>query len=258
MSKKQIIKLICLNLGIALLNVILFSRGLVGLTLGGDALVTAFAVTEIVMSVIAFGYGNYTLLFKEPEVRLLKGGELNEIKDYVEALEERRDKKVFETEINTAVDQVYRLQDKDKALDSILLQYFTPQEMTYVRFQGVIESVQSLFYTNIKKMINRMIIFDDKDYNRTLEKVNKMKNLPTVVDPYSPSSHASTQMQIYNEHISYVKGLVMDNEEILIKMDSLLLEISKLDDIRGQGIENMAAIREINELIDQTKFYKQN
>ncbi len=258
MSKKQIIKLICLNLGIALLNVILFSRGLVGLTLGGDALVTAFAVTEIVMSVIAFGYGNYTLLFKETEVRLLKGGELNEIKDYVEALEERRDKKVFETEINTAVDQVYRLQDKDKALDSILLQYFTPQEMTYVRFQGVIESVQSLFYTNIKKMINRMIIFDDKDYNRTLEKVNKMKNLPTVVDPYSPSSHASTQMQIYNEHISYVKGLVMDNEEILIKMDSLLLEISKLDDIRGQGIENMAAIREINELIDQTKFYKQN
>ena len=32
MSKKQIIKLLCLNLGIALLNVILFSAGFVGCT----------------------------------------------------------------------------------------------------------------------------------------------------------------------------------------------------------------------------------
>ena len=96
MSKKQIIKLICLNLGIALLNVILFSRGLVGLTIGKDALMSAFAVTEIVMSIIAFGYGNYSLLFKEAEVKLLKGGELTDPRDYIEALEQRRSKKVFD------------------------------------------------------------------------------------------------------------------------------------------------------------------
>ncbi len=258
MSKKQLIKLLCLNLGLALVNIILFSRGFVGLTFGDDALLTALAVTVIVMSVIFFGYGNYKLLFSEPEVKLLKGGELTETKDYIQALDERHGKKVFDPMIDTAIDQVYRLLDKDKALDSILLQYFTPQEMTYIRFQGVIDSVQSLFYSNIKKMINRIIIFDNKDYVRTVEKMSKLRNLPTLNDPYSPSSQAGKQLQIYDEHIKYVRNLVNDNESILVKMDSLLLEISKLDDMSSQGLDNMDAIREINELIEQTKFYKQN
>ncbi len=258
MSKKQIIKLICLNLGLALLNVVLFSKGLVGLTLGGDALITALAVTDIVMSLIAFGYGNYSLLFKQQEVKLLKSGELMEPKDYIEALEDRKDKKVFEPEINTAIDQVYRLLDKDRALETILLQYFTPQEMTYVRFKGVIDSVNSLFFSNVKKMINRIIIFDEKDYNKTLEKINKQKNMPTAVDPYSMAGSAGAHMQIYDQHIGFVRGVVSDNEGILVKLDSLLLEISKLDDMSDAGLENMAAIREINELIDQTKLYKQS
>ena len=53
-QKKQIIKLLCLNLGIALLNVILFSAGFVGLNFSGDALTTALGVTVIVMSIVTF------------------------------------------------------------------------------------------------------------------------------------------------------------------------------------------------------------
>lgn len=253
MSKKQIIKLICLNLGIALLNVILFSRGFVGLTIGGNTVLTAFAVTEIVMSVIAFFYGNYTILFKEPEIQLYKGAELTDCKDYIEALEERREKKVFESEISDAVEQIYRLQDKDKALDSILAQYFSPQEMTFTRFQTVIDSVQTLFYNNVKKMINRMIIFDYKDYIKLMD---KLRNSQTIDGITVASKSSSTQLKIYNEHIDYVRGLVDMNESILVKLDGLLLEISKLDDIDEAGLEELSAIQEINELITQTKYYK--
>ena len=59
--KDRAIKLILLNLGIALLNVILFSKGLVGLSFTGGALSAAFAVTTVVMSIIAFRDGNYTM-----------------------------------------------------------------------------------------------------------------------------------------------------------------------------------------------------
>ena len=174
MSKKQIIKLLCLNLGIALLNVILFSAGFVGLNFSGNAFTTALGVTVIVMSIVAFLYGNYTILFKQPSIQLFKNtGELVDDKDYIDALEERREKKVFDEEISNAIDQVYRLQDKDKALDSILAQYFSPQEMTYTKFQSVIDSVQALFYNNLKKMINRMIIFDYKDYTKLINKLKK-------------------------------------------------------------------------------------
>ena len=255
MSKKNIIKLILLNLGIVALNVVLFSQGLVGLTIGGDALLTAIGVTTIVMSLIGFGYGTYSLLFKQPQenVLLFKAGELAETKDYVAALEERRDKKIFEPEINSAVEQIYRMQDKDKALDSILAQFFSPQEMTYTRFQTIINSVQEIFYNNIKKMINRMIIFDYKDYMKVLQKLN---NSPMVDGVKVSSKSVGAQLKIYNEHIYYVRELVEMNEGILVKMDSLLLEISKLDDLDTKGLENIAAVQEFNELIAQTKFYK--
>lgn len=249
MSKKQIIKLICLNLGIVLLNIILFSAGFVGLNLNGAAVTTALGVTVIVMSLLAFFYGNYTILFKQPSIQLFKSTELVESKDYIGALEERREKRVFDSEIANAIDQVYRLQDKDKALDSILSQYFSPQEMTYTKFQSVIDSVQALFYNNLKKMINRMIIFDYKDYTKLM---NKLGNASVA----GTSKSASTQLKIYNEHIDYVKGLVEMNESILVKLDSLLLEISKLDDIDEAGLEELAAIQEINDLISQTKYYK--
>lgn len=253
MPKKQIIKLICLNLGIALINIILFSRGLAGLTFGVNTIMTAFAVTEIVMSVIAFFYGNYTLLFKSPEIQLYKGAELSESKDYINALDEMREKKIFDPEISTAIEQLYRLKDKDKALDSILAQFFSPQEMTFTRFQTVIDSVQALFYNNVKKMLNRMIIFDYKDYTKLMEKIN---NSQTIDGVKVTSRSSGAQLKIYNEHIEYVRGLVDMNESILVKLDSLLLEISKLDDLDASGLEELAAIQEINELIAQTKLYK--
>ena len=76
------------------MNVILFSQGLVGLTLGEDAIMTAVGVTVIVMSLIAFGYGNYTLLFREPEIQQQDNGtELSESKEYIVALEKNVRKK---------------------------------------------------------------------------------------------------------------------------------------------------------------------
>ena len=254
--KNRALKILLLNLGIALVDVIMFSKGLVGLTFAGSALTTALAATVIAMSLIAFGYGNYTLLFKEPAAQplpLLKGNEAMQPKDYIEALEERRGKGVFEEEIRISIEQIYRLVDKDRALDNILEQYFTPQEMTYTRFQNGIDSVQALFYNNVKKMINRLLIFDYKDYRNLTDKIrdSQFYGSTGII-----SKSVDTQLKIYNEHIEYVRGLCETNENILIKLDGLLLEISKLDDLDEQGMENIAAIQEINALIEQTKFYK--
>ena len=254
--KHRIGKMVALNLGIALLNVVLFSQGLVGLNFTESALKTALAVTVIVMSLIAFGYGNYTLLFSEkpePTVQLLRGTEFTSPQDYIQALEDKKGKGVFEEDIHTSIEQINRMQDKDRALDSILEQFFTPQEITFTRFQSAINAVQAIFYNNVKKMLNRMIIFDYKDYQKLLDKVRSSQARSTggVV-----SRPVDTPMRIYREHIEYVRSLVNMNEEILIKMDALLLEISKLDDLDEKGLENMAAVQEINDLIAQTKYYK--
>ena len=193
MNKKQIIRLLCLNLGIIAWNVLLFSPGLIGLSMGAGALFAALGVTDIVMSLIGFAWGNYSLLFAP------KG------------------------------------------------------EMKFTKFQSTVDSVQDLFYGNLKKMLKRIIIFDYNDYLKVLEKLNNAPITDGV--KVAPKSHAD-QLKIYNEHIDYVHGIIEMNDSMLVKMDSLLLEISKLDDIDVKGLENIAAIREINELISQTKFYK--
>lgn len=255
--KKSIWKIIVLNLVIAAVNVILFSKGLVGLSFAGGALSAALAATVITMSVIAFGYGNYTLLFreqKEPPLKLLKNTELTATEDYIHALEGMKGKQVFFDEaIDAAIEQLYRMDDKDKALDTILEQFFTPQEMTFTRFQSAIDSVKAIFFNNVKKMINRMIIFDYKDYQKVVSKISNAQKVNGVGVASQPLSE---QLKIYNEHISYVRGLVEMNENILTKLDGLLLEISKLDDLNEEELEKMAAIQEINSLIEQTKYYK--
>ena len=253
--KNRAIKLILLNLGIALLNIILFSKGLVGLSFAGGALAAAFAVTTIVMSLIAFGYGNYYLLFsekKQSEVQLLRSGELRTPEDYSQALQSKKGQGVFDEEITTGCEQIARMQDKDRALASILDQFFIPEEITYTRFRNAITSVQALFYNNVKKMINRMIIFDYKDYKKLCEKLMASRTGGTSLPPA-----AADQIAIYNEHIDYVKELVATNEAILTKLDALLLEISKLDDLDERGLDNIAAVQEINDLIAQTRLYKQ-
>lgn len=254
--KNRIWKIITLNLVIALLNVIMFSKGLVGLSFAGSALSTSLAATIIVMSLIVFGYGNYTMLFSEPKaqpVKLFKNSELTTPKEYIEALENARGKDVFEAEIENAVEQIYRMEDKDKALDTILEQFFVPQEITFTRFQNAIDSVKAIFYNNVKKMLNRMMIFDYKDYKKLLSKIS---NSYTVDGVGVSSKSTGDQLKIYNEHIGYVKGLVDMNENVLVKLDGLLLEISKLDDLNEEELDNMSAIQEINDLIAQTKYYK--
>lgn len=255
--KSRALKLLVLNLVIVLLNVILFSKGIVGLSFSGGALSAAFAATDIVMSIIAFFYGNYVLLFHEPSepepaVQFLKGNELSKPQEYIDALEEKRkDNPSFDEEITTAEEQISRMQEKDRALESILGQFFVPQEITFTRFRSAVNSVQAIFYNNVKKMINRMVIFDNRDYSKLSEKLSR-QNEGGVSIPRS----ADAQMKIYSEHIEYVRELVNMNEDILVKLDGLLLEISKLDDLDEKGLENIAAIQEINDLIDQTKYYK--
>ncbi len=254
MSKKQIIKMICLNLAIVVLNVILFSQGLVGLTLGEDAIMTAVGVTVIVMSLIAFGYGNYTLLFREPEIQQQDNGtELSESKEYIVALEKEREKKVFEPEIVAATDQIYRFQNKERELGSIFSQDFFSQEIAYTEFQGIISSVRELFYSNIKKMLNEITFFDYEDYLRVDD---KLKNAPVVDGITVFSSSADAQMTIYNEQIKSVRELVKMNDNILLKFSNLLHQTSRFDNINETAFEQMTAIREINELISQTNFYE--
>jgi len=60
---------------------------------------------------------------------------------------------------------------------------------------------------------------------------------------------------IYKEYFIFVKNAIEDNEEIIVKLDALLLEISKHSTIEAGEIENMKEIKEMDELIKKSRYY---
>ena len=61
---------------------------------------------------------------------------------------------------------------------------------------------------------------------------------------------------MYEEYITFVKDSVEDNEEILLKLDKVLLELSKFNSLDDGELENMNAMKEVDELISKINLYK--
>ena len=64
------------------------------------------------------------------------------------------------------------------------------------------------------------------------------------------------KLDIYNKYIEFVNESTNINEEILLKLDKMILEISKYNTIDGSDIKKMPVITEIDELIKNANLYK--
>lgn len=246
MAGNNVKKILGLNLGIALTNIIVFSPGLLGVQLGGaSALCTAFGSAVLFVSVTVFFYGNYKLLVGKETVVQTNGLKTNE--DYFEALRVHKGKKTFEQIVILLLEQIERFQKKKEKILSILGQIFDPNEMSYKKFAGVILEVEKIFYLNLKSIINKLNAFDEDDYNM-IRKRNASKAFS--------QQFVEEKLKVYNEYITFMKDSAEDNEEIILKLDRLLLEISGLNSMENGEIEQMPGMIEIDNLIKQTKLYK--
>lgn len=239
------IKLLGLILGVAVLNILVLSPGLLGVKIGGSALSTAFGVTILFVSVLVLFYGSYVLLFKSPVVIPVKEIKIHD--DYVEALFHYKRIRGLSNDISIGLEQLDRMKKKKDTLIHVLNQRFEPTELSYKKFTSVTTEVEKLFYLNIRSMLNRLTIFDEVEFEKAMNQ---------------KSSTISQKLQqekinIVNDHISFMKSSLSSNEEILLKLDKMLLEISRLDSFELGDIENMPCMQEIDLLIKQIKYYKQ-
>jgi hypothetical protein len=145
------------------------------------------------------------------------------------------------------IDQVEGLKKKIDKIRDILLQKFNVIDTGYERFRGIISDVEYVFYANIKSILNKINAFDEEDYERVSD-VDRRKSYST--------KFVTSKLSIYNEYINYVKSSMEDNEEIILKLDMLLLEISKFNSMEAGEIENMSEIKEMDGLIRKSKYYK--
>lgn len=246
MIKDKILKLIGLNSGIAILNILLFSPGLLNISLSGqNALSTALGFTAILMSLAVFIYGNYSLIFQKG--RTVQIDNITSSTECILALKQHYGKKTFDNDITTLLEQVDRfIKKRDKIMD-MLLQKFSMVSSGYDKFNWAILDLELVFYNNIESILNKINAFDEEDYQKVRIENRTEKFSTQVMD---------SKTSIYNQYISFVKNAVEDNEKIIIKLDQLLLEISKFDGLEEGEINNMNEIKEIDELIKKSKVYR--
>ena len=137
MKIRKINSLLGLNIIIVILNIVVFSPGLIGINIDFiDDFKTAIGITVIIMSIIIFIIGNYKILINsKEEVDIFK---LEDDEDYINALRENSYKKVFSKDIDILLNQIERISKKQERIDDILLQKFNENEISYKNFKNII------------------------------------------------------------------------------------------------------------------------
>lgn len=245
MAGNNYLKMLGVVAGAAVINILALSPAFAGVTIGGSAFETALGVTLLAASAIAIIYGSYNWLYKTPIVLTTKPIQTRE--DYVGALAPYGRIRVLSEDISVALEQMDRMDKKKATLLKVLHQRFEPGEMSFAKFSSVADEVENLFYLNIKSVLNRLGVFDEAEYERVMTRKSAR---------YSPKL-LQEKTDFYNDYLSYIKHAIGTNEEMLLQLDKLLLEISRLDSIEPGEIEQMPAMVEIDSLIKQTKYYKQ-
>jgi hypothetical protein len=245
MDRKKLIRLLGLNLGIAAANIITFSPAFIGFEVWASALATAFGGTFIFLSGTGLIYGNYKLL-SPPEI-IIPPIKIWTREDYIEALNIHRGHKTFEKNVESLLNQIERLQKKNKTIRDILLQFFSASEISYNKFDAVIVDVEKIFFMNVRSIINKLNAFDEEDYNLIRKKHEAGDISERIMEE---------KFKVHNEYDTFVKAATEYNEQILLKLDKLLLEISDLDCVEPGQLEKMAGMIEIDDLIKQAKNYK--
>lgn len=236
MKVKRISSLLGLNIAIVMLNIIIFSPGLFNIKIDFiNIFQTSIGITIIIMSFIIFIIGNYKILIKEDnEIDISK---LDDSEDYIEALKENSSKRVFSKDIDILLEQIERMDKKQEKIDDILLQKFTVNEMSYIKFKKTITEVRDVFYINIKSVINKINIFDEQEYEKIKKDIKNGKLNGKIEEQ---------KKDMFDEYIFFVKDSIEDNEEILLKLDKFLFELSKFNSLEDGELENMSAIKDVD------------
>lgn len=245
MAVHNYIKMLGLTTATVAIDILALSPAFLGVTIGGGALETALGVTLLTGSAIALVYGSYRWLYRAPIV--LTPEQLKSREDFAAALAPYSRVRTLEEDVSVTLEQMERMDKKKATLLKVLQQRFDPVEMSFAKFASVANEVENLFYLNIKSVLNRLSVFDESEYERVMTHKSGR---------YSPKL-LQEKTAFYNEYMAYIKHAIGTNEEMLLQLDKLMVEISRLDSIEPGDIERMPAMVEIASLIRQTQYYKQ-
>ena len=168
-------------------------------------------------------------------------------KNYIKRLKGNKNKTTFSQNINYTLAQIDRMCKKVEVMDEIISMRFHKGDISYNKLHNSIKDIENIFYFNIIQIIHKLEAFDEKQY--LYERSDRIKHYDTLKEQKN---------KICESYKQAVEQSISDNEEILIKLDELVLEFSGLlvRENTSKYKEIPVAIQKVDELIQISKYYK--
>ena len=96
----------------------------------------------------------------------------------------------------------------------------------------------------MRSILNKIAAFDVEEYEYLQKR------------GFPQNEVSDEKMQIYNEYLDFVKNATATNEEILLKLDKMLFEVSRYNSLESGDINNLPALTAMDELIKNANLYK--
>lgn len=237
--------MIVANLCIVIAAVVLYSPGLICLRITDESIFRAgTSVIALLALVSIFFFVNIRLL-KEPPKRPILPEDAADLGKARDILKEYGSSRYLKSMAATASEQVERIQKCRSRLSGLLEQRFTRGTMSWEKFHSVVLSAEDSAARNVVAMANRMRLFDEKEYTA----------LQHYREDDIPDDIQEEQLRLYQKNFDDIKSMIALNEKILLKLNTLTMELSASAD-EGNQDWNDDLLEEIERLISETQYYQ--
>lgn len=243
--QKKYIKLVIGNLVFAILMICLYSPGLIGLSVFNDSVVVSAAAAAIaVVAILFFTLFNRSILLNK-EFNLIEGKEEKSIKKVTEIMESYKKSEVLGRIAQSSLAQMKRLKTAENNYEKLISRRFQPGTFSYEKFINVIRSSTIVLDNGYIKIANKMVIFDEEEYQKLLGDEYLYDDIPDDIQ--------REKFELYNKNLTGIKEMLEKNEIILLGIDKLMTEISDLESTDNEMNETAS---EIDSLLSQLEYYK--
>lgn len=151
---------------------------------------------------------------------------------------EKKAPSVFAQDLQTLSLQVKRMDQKLSQLDAKLGEQFDLSSLSTQKFRSIIKEADQLFEKNCVSIKERIDLFDELGYRQLVKNHQEY----------------SREALPYQKSFQYVKEKLAQNENLINQINSLLIEVSQIDE-QATKAQDELILSELDNLIEQTRLY---
>ena len=227
----------------AIIAVVCFSRGILNLWNTNGSAIKILIPIGILIALIA-GYILMSIWYlREPKQVMMDENENHSYSELQNVLSSYTNGKYFGKIAKTVMEQLERLNTSCERTKEAINKRFDKSSLSYEKYYSIVDVAEKTANQNVVAMTNRMKFFDEEEYARLENYRND--NIPDDIQ--------EKQIALYKENQAKIEGAIAVNENLILKMDTLSMELAKISNSSEADMEAM--LGEIEELTKEVKYY---